>query len=186
MNNTTRSSFRLRPCDTLLPFQKLVANAICNTHAEILPAKKYCITDYDNLLMEWKWWEKKVKTHKIKMFSPICALTLPLTSELRNLRRISSIILSLTARGNSKTDSSLENSCFNPFTYGISIKLNPKTTPRQNKFIANQRKQKFTNLTSAIGSLSLRIRTDSSIFLIWSGVYFTTVHNWKKKKRKYY
>jgi hypothetical protein len=38
----------------------------------------------------------------------------------------------------------------------------------------------LTILTSSKGSFALRIRIDSSIFLTWSGVYFTTTTQKKK------
>lgn len=37
----------------------------------------------------------------------------------------------------------------------------------------NSIKMELTNLTSSSGSAAFRIRTDSSIILIWSGVYLT-------------
>lgn len=44
----------------------------------------------------------------------------------------------------------------------------------------------LTNLTSSKGSDALRIRIDSSIFLIWSGVYLTTENFYLKKKNYHF
>ena len=134
---------------------------------------------------------------EIKVHPPCCWVMLALPFKLFNLTKISSVIFCFKGPGNWTTSSPLEISSLITFAFwphkNLSFNFQSKNTNEamaQNtlihKWLHLCEKMDLTNLTSSKGSDALRIRIDSSIFLIWSGVYLTTENFYFKKKLSFY